>query len=134
MTKGDYERELQDDILLSNDIFGRRSSGSFIIDVTCMYFGKGLIFEVKSSKKKTVYLSGKRLKKQYDEYIELKKKYGVPIYYAYRWKTRKHIDTIEKWRVFPIDNIEFTSQGNPVLRWDKGKRIIEWIRELKEKE
>lgn len=130
--QGKYERELQDDVLRANGIFGRRSSGSLVIDVTALYGGKGVIFEVKSSKDKTVYLSGKRLKEQFEKYGDLKTEYKVPILYAFRWKTRKHIDMIDKWRVFLYEDIDFTSQDNPILKWDDGMKMDNWIKEFKE--
>jgi len=134
MSSGKYERELQDDILRANNIFGRRSSGSFVIDVTALYYEKGVIFEVKSSQEKTVYLSGKRLTKQYQEYVDLQEKYGVPIFYALRWKSYKHWDTINNWRVYPLKEIEKTDQGNPVLRWENGIPMEDWLEDFKDVE
>jgi len=129
--QGKYERELQDDVLRANGIFGRRSSGSLVIDVTALYGGKGVIFEVKSSKDKTVYLSGKRLKEQFEKYGDLKTEYKVPILYAFRWKSGKHWDKINNWRIFKYNEIEHTKQGNPVLRWENGIDMKKWIKDFK---
>lgn len=130
---GTYERELRDDMLKDNGIFANRSAGSLDIDLSVLYNEFGCIIEVKSSKKKTVYLSGKRLRKQFNGYGDLKNKYNIPIYYAFRWKTRKHMDKIDKWKIYEYDSIEKTKDGNPILRWDNGSPLKDWIKCIKEK-
>lgn len=127
-----YESELEKDILKDNGIFARRSGGSEVIDVMALYQMKGVIFEVKSKKEKTVYLSGERLTRQFNGYQDLIDEYNVRIIYAFRYKTYKHWDKIDKWRVYKYNDIETTNQDNPVLRWESGQPMREWIKEFKE--
>lgn len=126
-----YERELRDEILIPNGIYTIRSAGSLNVDLVALRGSNGCIIEEKSSKDKTIYLSGNRLKTQYKGYMSMSNNYDVDVFYFFRWKSGKHWDKQSNWKVFHIDDIEMSDKNNPILRWEYGTDVEEWIRTFK---
>lgn len=114
-----------------------RGAGSLGIDLIVMRNVHYFAFEVKSSKNKTIYLSGdNRLSEQADKMKELSEELNIRMYYPQRLKTKKHI---EKWKMFRVKTkvsnivgtnipaVPCTVHGNRKLEFDEGLPLSDFL-------
>jgi hypothetical protein len=153
--RDEYERELVQIIgKKENKIYGQRGTHSDGIDVL-LFFGSPQIncnysirCEVKTSIDPVRYFN-KKLQEQYENYMEVKRKYNVITFYCFRTLSKKkslelknrkgevlkkiefHGGTPEdKWRIFKVDEVPLNNRGKPFLDFfhENGMTVEEFLR------
>ena len=83
-----------------------------------------VIIEVKSSVKKKKRFIPREVK-QFERYLRTVTKYGLPIYYAFRWVTREEMPERKKWRFFDARGIH-----NHKMNWEDGMTYKQFLERL----
>ena len=150
-----YEREFVNIIMEKEHmIYGQRGTHSDGIDVLLFigtpanpHWTYSIRCEIKTTIDTVRYFNGK-LKDQYNNYMDIKRKYNVLTYYCFRTLSKKKriektnrrgevLKSIEfrdghpedKWRVFKVDEVPQNNRGKPYLDFfhDDGLTIDEFV-------